>query len=261
MNFIMKSFIIFFIVLFAVNSATAEENKKKSSKKNTVQKKDLDDPKYETALVALESLSASKWVLSFEHQHQDYRPLSHIDVGENFVRLAKNKTLDKQLVPYFESLNNLLLSLDKFGKDRTYFLNEQYNPPFIIFNYNGKKTLAIYGLSLPFTYNTFKLTAKERASNTITSSIIPALINFDKNLKNTDLVNYMIFVTYGSKDFTNKEVTGNIRTETIQIIIDKTDCKKFVENKITDQELIDKSIILLKDRDSDNYLRIKVSLK
>jgi hypothetical protein len=261
MNIIMKSFIIFFIVLLAVNSATAEMNKKKSPKKNAVQKKDLDDPKYEAWLMAVVGLSASKWGLAFEHQKASDSPLSHIDVGEHFVQEAKNKTLEKQFVPYFESLNNLLLSLDKFGNERTYFLNEQNHIPFVIFNYNGKKTLAIYGLSLPTTYNTFKLTAKERASQTITSSIIPALIKFDKNFRNTDLESYMIFVTYGSKDFTNTEERKNTRDETLQIIIDKTDCKKFVENKITDQELIDKSIILLRDRDSNNFMRIKVSLK
>lgn len=249
------------ILLFVMNNSIAAEKRKSSIKQNEAEKEKPVDMDYALAMLKATMSIKSKWSLAFEYSHKDYTPKGHLATDIQLLQSAMDTKEDKKLTPYVETLHNLLLALDTLGKDKAYFLVEKDEIPFSIINYNGKKSIMIYSLGVPSVYNTFKLTAKERASKVILSNIIPALKNIDKILNKSDFKYYMLFLTFGSKDFTKSDDQDNLKAETIQMIIAKSECRKFVDNQLTDQELVDKSIILLSDRDNDDFMRIKVNLQ
>jgi hypothetical protein len=116
-------------------------------------------------------------------------------------------------------------------------------------------------ISSDYIYNTLKTSAKIRASKVISSAILPSMKDFYVNFRNTDLKYYGMMVVYGSKDFSGGDDAGNLKVEIVSLITSALNCKNFGDGAITDDEFIAVSEIYLRDRDAEDFMRVKVSLE
>jgi hypothetical protein len=69
---------------------------------------------------------------------------------------------------------------------------------------------------------------------------------------------YGVYIAYGSKTFGSDD--SDMKPESVGVIVSAKDVLAFANNEMTDQSLLDKSTVLLSDRDSQDYSRVKVSL-
>jgi hypothetical protein len=201
--------------------------------------------------------STQKIVWPGVFQRHDHPTRSNIEVIEQLKnngldQVVKIRMTGKAIYPYKTQMLDLLLRLRA-----AYFLTDEL--PFVGGTFNGKKCLLIM-VATDAVYNTIRLSSKQRAASIVAKNILPTLKEMATSLGETDLGYYGVYIAYGSKDFVSGDDDA-LHAESVGVIVSAKDAAAYAENNLTDQNLLDKSTVLLSDRDSDDYSRVKLSLE
>lgn len=150
---------------------------------------------------------------------------------------------------YQKEIKELFSRLSFIGGESALFLTSRDKLPFNFVSVDNKICFMITGLYIPKIYNTLRTTSKTRAAKTLESYFLPTLKEIHSAFKQTDIEYHAIFGFYGSKDFLKDSVTENLESEALCLVVLKADCRRFHDGNITDNELLGRSQIFLKDRD------------
>ena len=225
----------------------------------------------------------SIWSLSVAHQDPEYKLRTSNDVLSKIHSWRNTKNLNQVYDKYkeikdklssmkltFEYLDELEKVFDRFdliGNNFAYFLPNDLSRwgvdgiPTIFVNVNGRTGLIITNVTTDTIYNTLQSTSKKRAEKVLVENILPTIHNIYEPFKNTDISYLGISFYYGSKDFSDDSNFG-LKPEVVMLVVPMDSCRRFVENEITDQELLDSSDIFLSDRNMINsFKKIKVLIE
>jgi hypothetical protein len=123
---------------------------------------------------------------------------------------------------------------------------------------NGSPVVMVTGIALPKVVDARGTTEKTRAASAVTSAVLPSLKKIDEVFGPSEFGYYGVAVMYACRDADGQQP----KTEFACLIVPKELCKKYVDGKITDQELVDGGQVYLSDRDMINQIKkSKLELK
>jgi hypothetical protein len=64
-----------------------------------------------------------------------------------------------------------------------------------------------------------------------------------------------------ASNFAEDDSPSNVHEEMVAIVVSKNDAKQFADAQITDQEVVDRSVVLVSEGGSLDFKRIKISLE
>jgi hypothetical protein len=199
-----------------------------------------------TAIVA--SGNKSVWSTTFNYHGRPAR--SNVDVIEQLKNSELSESSEVGLKAYKSQLIDMLLSAHSVD-----FIGDSL--PFIAGTFDGKKCLVVMGAT-GTAYNTLRLSSKQRAATVLRANILPTLKEMAETLGETNFRCYGVYIAYGSKTFGSDD--SDLQPESVGVIVSSKDVLAFAKNEMTDQSLLDKSTVLLSDRDSQDFARVKLSL-
>ncbi|MFH1010646.1 MAG: hypothetical protein V1784_05365 [bacterium] len=195
------------------------------------------------------------WSLSIEHADPEYPLKSGEDVINALQQRVESdrgtsmteKSLVKREMP---ALTKLMENMSLIGHDLGRFLYaDTILIPVRFAQKNSLTTLIITGIASETVYNTLRTTSKSRAAKVVQSMIIPSMPYFVTAFKASKIHRYAMCVTYGSKDFLEGDVYGNLQPEIVAFVVPANAARRFVKGEITEEELLDASDAYLSDRD------------
>lgn len=174
----------------------------------------------------------------------------------------KGQIAEYELVlKYQNDLRKLFSPFGLIGSNRGLFLYGNKEIPIRFADINGKICLLITRVAIDKVYNTLRTTSKSRAAKVLTSSILPTLNKFYDSFKNTDVAYYSMIISYGSKNFLDESI-AKLKAEALCLVVSKDNCRKFVSGKITENNLLDRSLIFIIDRDMrTGFKRVKIKIE
>jgi hypothetical protein len=208
------------------------------------------------------ALMGTSWELAVGSQED--APKSNRGALEDFSKSLNEKYETKERtwgLKYEKNVRKILGNLELIGDDWGRFVCSSTLTPVRFAQKGDGIVFLVTKVFSDNVYNTLRTTAKTRASNIISSMILPSMKAFYNSFGSTDIKYYGMVVAYGSKDFSKEGNVLNLRAEVVSLIVSAQTCKKFVEGIITDDELINASEIYLQDRDVKHLKRIKVNLE
>ena len=137
-----------------------------------------------------------------------------------------------------------------FGTDQVgafFYIKDDVPIRFGLYN-DTALSLIVNSVYFETTYNTLKLTSKQRVAKIITIYLLPAIKDMAENFHFKEIKYFGISGVYGSKDFSEESELSK-KAEYAGIIISAKLIKKFIDNKISEDELINASEIYISDRD------------
>ncbi len=195
------------------------------------------------------SMAKMTWSLALQYQNAEYAPK---DADALKSDLAKDETFSAHplLAPYRERLPRLATQLGIFGDSITYFLyGEKGGFPFDIVDYKGTKCFVAL-ITTGDVINTLRLsTARQRAVKMASSHALPAIRAVADALEGTDVRTVALFVTFGTKDFSDDSVLAT-KAETLGVISSAADARAFHNGDLSDTEFLRKATVLISDRDA-----------
>lgn len=261
----MKRLCIFVVVSIAIILyATSWPFGQGSTKRTTKSPESLDLMSLDVidVLKVEAAVMGTRWELAVGSQED--APKSNEGALEDFSKwLKKYETKEESLgLKYEKNVRKIFGNFKLIGNDWGKFVcNSVFSPV----RFAQKQDGIVFLVTKVFSdnvYNTLRTSAKTRASNIISSMILPSMKAFYNSFGSTDIKYYGMVVAYGSKDFSKEGFHAlNLRAEIVSLIVSAQTCKKFVEGIITDDELINASEIYLQDRDIRHLKRIKVNLE
>lgn len=163
---------------------------------------------------------------------------------------------------YNKSINLLFHSLTILGNEEEGLFLPFYEQkiPLYFISYKNKDTaLILTSIVVRYTYNTLKMTSKQRVYKVIESYVITSLKNFTENFKDADLKYFGISCVYRSEDFSS---SYSSKFEYVCFIAPTDAIRKFVSYEITEEELINVSDIFVSDRDMGSIVKkIKINIE
>jgi len=121
------------------------------------------------------------------------------------------------------------------------------------------KIFFITGIANENVYNSYKLTARQRARIVISEFLLPSLKNL-KPMLNKEFEYVGLGATFGSKDLTDKY--GLTKGEYIAIVVSTKKVRDFIIGSITEDELVETADIISSDSDMiTGTKRIKIVLE
>lgn len=147
-----------------------------------------------------------------------------------------------------EILSTLFTQFGNIGNSVGMFVYRDGDIPIRVAEFSGKPCLLITDIATDKIYNTLRTTMKSRASDILNSIIFQELNDLDRGLKDMDIDQFGIIVSYGSKNFLD-DYDLSLKGEALCFIVSKDVCAKYVNGEITDNELLDNSHIFISDRD------------
>ena len=147
-----------------------------------------------------------------------------------------------------EILLKLFTKFGNIGNGVGMFIYNDGQIPIRVADFSGKPCLLITDIASDKIYNTLRTTMKSRALDILNSIIFQELNDLDRGLKDMDIDQFGMIVSYGSKNFLD-EYDISLEGEALCFIVSKDTCSKYVNGEITDKELIDNSHVFISDRD------------
>lgn len=209
---------------------------------------------------------------SFNVEEQNQWTISklHWDLGINFKKskyiasadqLAAN--LSDKTIPNKDKIAKFLSGSHHFGGSTIIYLNFIRGSSFPIdaYTYSKRRALGINCIASDTVFNTLKLNEYQRASKMITQILFPYVKDLHENLKGSSFAYFIVGLCYGSKNFVDDSSVNKLQSEMLITIFAEKDITLFVDGQITDQDLIDRSVIYLSGRDDWNSRRIKINLQ
>lgn len=240
---------ILFLIIF-ISSITAQKSSKLDNLKDA-----LDDAGYGRAF------------LKFIYQEYDTAK-SVNDVLNTLEEHVKSDTINTKEKQYLKKYNikiEQLLSGILFtgAGDLIGFVYPKFILPIRFVQKDNKLTFIVSSLAAGVTYNTIRLSAKERAAKAIENIIIPAMKDLAFYFNKTEVENIGIALTYCTKDFVKDDSKYDIEAETVSLITGIAIVKKYFDSEITQEELVEQSDIYMCDRDQSicGTKKIKVTLE
>ncbi len=123
---------------------------------------------------------------------------------------------------------------------------------------NEKKAFVVAPIFTNQCYNSFKLSAKERASKSVIDELLPKLRAF-KYFKSAEIKYIGLSCVYSCKDFTDDKAGNKI--EFVGIVIPVNLLKKYVSGNITKEDFVNQIDIYSKDKDSIDLVKIKINIQ
>ncbi len=167
---------------------------------------------------------------------------------------SSNKILFKT---YQKRIEALIHNMKSFFDINTY-LYEKFPIKFIKYKNNSLAAL-FTGICSSDTYNTFKLTSRQRASKVITSMVLPVIKLFNGYF-DSEIKYYGVSVCYTCKDFSS-ESASTYDGEVLYFISPTQIIKKFKNGDITEDEIVQKSDIFIYDNESLGLKKVKITLE
>lgn len=188
-----------------------------------------------------------------------FQPKKIIDIYDEDIL----NTQPKEQWPYYKKYKSSIVKA----------MNDYYNPneeiyegvlkvgnqyiPFEFLNQNGSLCIVQHGIIAKNVYNTLQLDANKRASKVVKDIAIPSLSVYKPIIDVPEFSFYSVMIFYQAKDLT-EDSDWTSRGESVIIIVPKTVLKSYLGAKITDEQLIGKSIFYNKNRSSTNVKKIVV---
>ena len=258
----MKSFLLLFLIIFSITVIWPQ-----NSKKNTL-------PKLQDLMSVLEiaSLNRTLWDLAINYPDEKYKTKSNKDVISDLkkrleIQSLQNDSLGK-LVEYqlFKKYNtnvlNMFAELGLIGEELGMFIYVDNSMPVNFALKDNHLTFLLMGVASENSFNTLRLTAKERAVKIIESMILPTINKIYKSFNETEIKYIGMAVTYGSKDFSDESSVLNQKPETVILVVSMEKCKDYIAGKITQEELVNASDIFQSSRDMiEGVKKIKVTIE
>lgn len=214
------------------------------------------------------------WSLWTLYNQKKYAPNKAENIKED---------IDKYLLKYMSKEKNQeqninLFLIDKYKNNITAAFNELKilsSDQLGEFLYSKEATLPLqFGLtsdtSLSFiitgtyidnVYNTLKFTSRQRASQVITSYIIPSIKKIAKSFNGEEIKYFGMTCVYGSRDF-SESITLSTKPEFIAFLAPMKIINKYIAGDITEDSLIESSEIFVCDRDMIAEIKkIKIKLE
>jgi len=162
---------------------------------------------------------------------------------------------------HHEIISSLFKQFGMIGNSLGMFIYRDGQIPIRVAEFSGKPCLLITDVATDKVYNTLRTTSRSRASDILNSTILPELNDFNRGLKDTDIDQFGIIVSYGSKDFLD-DYNLSLKGEALCLIVSKIDCAKFINGEITDNELLDNSHIFISDRNMmSGFKKININIE
>jgi len=237
------------------SKAKSAAPKDKAAAKESAQRlRDFDDAK---EIYVFQKIS---WSLAIAYQNKEHPPRLGTaivdDIMAGRVPESKRAYVKKYELPFV----TVLAALGTLGKSLGYYFPLGDDIPIELVSHNGKKCI-IVPVGSDTTYNTLRMTGKQRAAKVLADMVLPELKDLEEALAGTDIEYVAPFIIYGTRDFSEDDRPLNLEAEITAIVVSKSDAKSFANSKITDQELVDRSVVLLSERKSLDFKRIKVTLE
>ena len=200
------------------------------------------------------------WGLGIDLNEPEYKPKSSEEVLKDFNEWLQSKPQEESwigeiteynfAIKYKENIKEIVDHFSFIGSERGMFLYNKKEIPLRFAQVENGIVFLVTGIGSSTVYNTLRTTSKSRASKIISAKILPEIGTFYDFFKDTDIKYYGMTVIYGSKDFSDKSISGlSLKAEVVTLVVSSENCKKFSEGIITEDQLIDLSDIYLKDRD------------
>lgn len=210
-------------------------------------------------------MSRTIWSLSIEYESKDYPVQTHDDVMKALDALApyepkseyqfskKYKTQLKEALKWYTIYcNNIAKFLSNTGKRPI---------PIRFAAINDKAAVLIVDIASTTIFNTLRSTPKNRAAQVISSCILPNIKHLGEAFENTEISYCGINITYGSKDFSDKDSVSNLKPEVLTFIVPITKIRAFTSGTLTESEFVDYADIYLCDRDMiSDIKKIKIQI-
>jgi len=200
------------------------------------------------------------WPLAFHYRSEDHAPQSPAHVG---LRLAEPDGIPKDYAairPYRSALLELLTDLDTLSGTEVQFLVSPDSLPFSVVSYKGARCLVLTS-STSDTYNTLRLTAKQRAAKALSAQVLPLLRSLAKTFSSANVPQYAVFAVYGTRDFSLPENDG-LESEVVGLVTPKRIADAYIQADMTDRQVVAGSAVLLSEREaSTDFARVEVNLE
>lgn len=203
------------------------------------------------------------WDLAFKYGSAEYPPRrAYKFISSLPTELDEVKKVAGHASPYIKNIAEAMMGIDGDGDNHLYLLGKSSEFPVEVAKYNNKKAVMFRSIASSSILNSYKLSAKQRASLATSKYVIPATRKVCESFAKTDIEYYVIFLVFGSKDFTEGDKDDTtLKPEVVEFITDKRTCSKFAKGDITDQEFADASKILFSTGDQKDSTKIKVVLE
>ncbi|HEY2322863.1 MAG TPA: hypothetical protein VGJ82_08365, partial [Thermoanaerobaculia bacterium] len=253
MRFALARRVVFGTICFylsAMSAAAASPKKEQTHAPRSSSKSGKTDklPPFDQAKLE-GSMAKLTWSLALQYRNAEYAPK---DADALKADLTKDETFSVHplLAPYRERLQRLATQLGIFGDSITYFLyGEKGDFPFDIVDYKGSKCFVAL-IATGDVINTLRLaTPRQRAVKMASSHALPAIRAVADELEGTDVKTVAVFVTFGTKDFTDDSVLAT-KAETLGLVSSAADARAFHNGDISDSEFLRKATVLISDRDT-----------
>lgn len=222
-------------------------------------------------VLGVETWARTFWELAYGYGDKENEPKSSEEVIFDIDAWLKKKPekderkgqiAEYQLITkHREALVKLFKNFNLVGGQLGRFVYLKSDIPVRFALKDNALTMLITGVASEYTYNTLRTTAKSRAAKTIESMILPSLKDFNEVFASSDIKYFGMVVVYGSKDFLKKSRVLNLKAEVVAFVVASDKCKKFIEGKITQEELVNDADVYLCDRDMGMSIKkVKISL-
>ncbi len=126
--------------------------------------------------------------------------------------------------------------------------------------FKEKKALTICGVLTQEVLNTLKLDEYQRASRMMRQVLLPYARKLYESMGTNPYKYYIIGVCYASKNFLDDSFM-NRETEMLVFVLNSKTVALFVNGEITDQTLVNRSIVFLSSKSVDPFRRTEIRLQ
>lgn len=180
----------------------------------------------------------------------------HLDT---FCSLPAGYTGGKLIQANFARVAKFFLENGTIGSGLAAYRSSSKDLPIELFQRNDSAGVSLGPLMLDQTYNTLKLTAKQRASAIVKTKAVPALRALLKNFDEPGLQFYAVSVLFSSKSFLKDKEAAE--SEALFMCAPASLLRQFFEGQTTLDDVVDHSEIFMKEGGSESQLqRIRVVL-
>jgi len=197
----------------------------------------------------------STWSLQAQLGKEDYITLSSAESARRFDEWVQEQphAADRHLFRQFKEQISMgiqeFVCLGGAGDGFLWQKKDPWTPPAAFFQVDGELGVLFTSYVSDTTFNTLRSEPRERAWKVVNQHALQGLARASRDFSGQPIRRVGIAISYGSKDFSSNSVVSS-RGETVVIIVPTDVGKRFGEQKITDQELLDASEIFLADRDN-----------
>lgn len=128
---------------------------------------------------------------------------------------------------------------------------------------DGETCLLLSGLTSDTVYNSGRLSEKQRAAQAAKDALLPSLDTLATSMLGvkTDVKRLGIVYTYGSRNFAAQKNPRYSEGETLCIVASISDLREHSQAKITREELLRRSMVLLRGSEAGSTARIELTIE